>query len=113
MGLFDKFKNGLFKTAQQLTGNLQGVPVKGNDQNYPSKLIERVRRTVLVRADVGAATAVSIVESGRKLLKMKRLWMADVILANHLRKALLERLLKVHISSTVFRNLPSFFNWWG
>ncbi len=87
MGLFDKFKNGLFKTAQQLTSGLETV-LKGGPA-ISRQALEALEET-LVRADMGAPTARAIIheveESAKKDTTHK------VHLANHLRKAILGKL---------------------
>jgi fused signal recognition particle receptor len=95
MGLFDKFKNGLFKTAQQLAGNLQSL-LQGIPQLSKQTLKELEEG--LVRADMGAATAKAIVQEVEAAVKNDRSSDPGSI-AQHLRKAVLEKLLKVHIVS--------------
>ena len=95
MGLFDKFKSGLFKTAQQLAGNLETL-LKGTTQLSKTTLSELEER--LVRADLGSSASSSIVKEVEEAVKNEPT-LDNVILANHLRKVLLEKLLKVHVSA--------------
>lgn len=95
MGLFDKFKSGLFKTAQQLTGNLQSL-LQGIPQLSKQTLKELEEG--LVRADMGAATAKAIVQEVETAVKNERVSDPGSITL-HLRKAVLEKLLKVHVVS--------------
>jgi fused signal recognition particle receptor len=91
MGLFDKFKNGLLKTAQQLKGNLQSI-IPGIRQLSQQNL--REMEEGLVRADVGSATAKSIVKEVETAVQ-KEPSFDNLILSRYLRKAVLEKLLKV------------------
>jgi fused signal recognition particle receptor len=98
MGLFDKFKSGLFKTAQQLTGNLESL-LKGT--HSLSKQTLNDLEEGLVKADVGGSAAKAIVKEVEEAVKSEPS-LDNVLLTQQLRKAVLERLLKVHISV----NLP-------
>ncbi len=98
MGLFDKFKNGLFKTAQQLAGNLETL-LTGATQLSNATIDELEER--LVKADVGTATAAAIVKEVKESVKNEPA-LDNVILANHLRKSVLGKLSKVHVAA----NLP-------
>ncbi|HXL73605.1 MAG TPA: signal recognition particle receptor subunit alpha, partial [bacterium] len=95
MSLFNKFKNGLLKTAQQLTGNLQSF-LQGTAQLSKQTLNELEEG--LVRADMGSATAQAIVKEVEVSVKSDT-GSAPVSIADHLRKAVLKRLLKVYVSS--------------
>ena len=94
MGLFDKFKNGLLKTAQQLTGNLQSF-LQGTTQLSKQTLKELEEG--LVRADVGSMTARAIAKEVETAVKNDTT-SERVSVVQHLRKAVLEKLLKVHVS---------------
>src|SRR5258708_26105672 len=90
MGLLEKFKNGLKKTAQQLTDNLDSL-LKG-----PVKLSEATLDQMeesLVACDMGAETAQAIVREVEEAMKKER--EADSgLLVRHLREAVFKRLLK-------------------
>ena len=92
MGLFDKFKNGLRKTAQQLTAPLESL-LKGTRQLPEAALGELEER--LVATDMGTLTAQSIIqeikESARKEGKLD-----PASLTPLLRKSILQRLSKAH-----------------
>lgn len=66
MGLFDKFKNGLRKTAQQLTAPLE-IFLKGQEALSDATLRELEER--LVATDMGSATAQAIVEEISEAVK--------------------------------------------
>jgi fused signal recognition particle receptor len=90
MGLFDKFRNGLRKTAQQLSAPLENF-FKGSAQLSEATLVELEEK--LVRADIGSVTAKAITleirESFRKNDKESFSGFADL-----LRKAILQRISK-------------------
>jgi fused signal recognition particle receptor len=94
MGLFDKFKNGLLKTAQQLTGNLQSF-LQGTTQLSKQTLKELEEG--LVRADVGSMTARAIAKEVETSVKNDTT-SESISVVQHLRKAVLEKLLKVYVS---------------
>ncbi len=95
MGLFDKFKNGLLKTAQQLTGNLQSL-LQGTSELSKQNLKDLEEG--LVASDMGSATAREIIQKVEMAIKTERMSNPES-LALHLRKAVLERLLKIHVVS--------------
>ncbi len=66
MGLFDKFKNGLRKTAQQLTAPLESF-LKRPEALSSATLQELEER--LVAADMGAATAQAIIKETVEAVK--------------------------------------------
>lgn len=90
MGLFDKFRSGLRKTAQQLAAPLEAL-LKGSSQVSPAAMEELEER--LVAADLGPATAQAIrkeVEEG-----VHQEGKADTgALTRHLRNAVMQRLSK-------------------
>ena len=90
MGLFDKIKSGLRKTAQQLTGNLDSL-LKGSlklSAEYLEAMEER-----LVASDMGTDTAQAITREVAESMKTEE--RADPsTLARHLREAVAKRLLK-------------------
>jgi fused signal recognition particle receptor len=93
MGLFDKIKNSLWKTAQQLTSNLDSL-VKGSLKLSEESLLEMEER--LVAADVGVETAQAIVREVGEAMKSAE--KADSMTLSHqLREAILKRLLKTHV----------------
>jgi fused signal recognition particle receptor len=94
MSLFDKFKNGLLKTAHQLTENLQSF-LQGTTQLSKKTLSELEEN--LVRADMGSATARAIVKEVEASVKSDKA-SNPVSIAQHLRAAVLEKLLKVQSS---------------
>lgn len=90
MGLFDKFKNGLRKTAQQLTANLDSLlsGPSGLSREVLDQMEER-----LVAADVGIPTAQAIVKEVEEAMRKER--QADpVLLSRCLREAVSKRLSK-------------------
>ncbi len=90
MGLFDKFRNGLRKTAQQLTANLDSV-LRGAPKLSQSTLDEMEER--LVSVDMGAATAQAIIQEIQEKLKSEEKPSPET-LALYLREAVFQRLLK-------------------
>jgi fused signal recognition particle receptor len=92
MGLFEKFRNGLRKTAQQLTINLETI-LKGTEGFSQEALREVEER--LIRADLGAATAKALVQEVREKAKGETKPTVET-LSRHLREAVFQRLLKVH-----------------
>jgi fused signal recognition particle receptor len=91
MGLFDKFKSGLFKTAQQLTGNLETL-LKGS-----AKLSKETLREVeecLVKTDMGAVTAKAVVRELEESVKTEPA-VDGAVLSKHLREAVSRRFSKV------------------
>src|SRR5437773_1216080 len=90
MGLFEKFKNGLKKTAQQLTGNLDSL-FKGSVK-LSGATLERMEES-LVACDMGTETAQAIVREVEEAMKGEEKSDSG-LLARHLREAVLKRLLK-------------------
>lgn len=88
MGLFDKFKNGLFKTAEQLTAGLGSVLQGGSTVSRQS--LDELEE-ILVRADVGSPTAKAIVKEVGESVK-RDVSSSDNLLKSHLRKAILGKL---------------------
>ena len=90
MGIFDKFKNGLRKTAQQLTAPL-GTILKGQEQLSEAALGELEEK--LVAADMGAVTAQAVIREIREAVRKEG--KADsVALSRQLRNAVSQRLSK-------------------
>src|ERR1051325_3615651 len=99
MGLFEKFKNGLRKTAQQLTSNLDSV-LKGSVKLSDATLEEMEER--LVAADMGTASAHAIV--GEVKGRIRRDEKVDPsVLSSHLREAVSKRLLKAFTPGSLAR----------
>src|SRR5580658_2143397 len=92
MGLFDKFKNGLRKTAQQLTANLDSV-LRGSTKLAQGTLDEMEER--LVSVDMGAATAQAIVREVQERLKNEPKASLQIP-AYYLREAVFQRLFKAY-----------------
>ena len=92
MGLFDKFKNGLRKTAQQITGNLESL-LKGGAKLSDSSRAQLEER--LLAADVGASTAQDILREVETDLQ-KNGGEDPTALLKSLREAVLSRLLKAY-----------------
>src|SRR6266481_3246153 len=92
MGLFDKIKNGLKKTAQQLTGNLETL-LKGSVK-LSGATLEQIEES-LVACDMGAETAQSVVREVEEGMKKEEKADSD-LLTRHLRAAVLKRLLKTN-----------------
>ncbi len=92
MGLFDKFRNGLRKTAQQLTANLDSV-LRGTAKLSQSTLDEMEER--LVSIDMGATTAQAIIREVQEKLKSEREPSPET-LAHYLREAVYLRLFKAY-----------------
>ncbi|HUO57343.1 MAG TPA: signal recognition particle-docking protein FtsY [bacterium] len=90
MGLFDKFKNGLRKTAQQITGNLETL-LKGGARLTAESRAELEER--LLAADVGAVTAQAIIREVEENLQKTGSGQSAALL-KPLREALLSHLLK-------------------
>ncbi len=90
MGLFDKIKAGLRKTAEQLTSDL-GSLWKGSSELSLEALEKMEER--LVAADVGALTAKELALEVGQALK-GQLKSDPATLSLHLREAVLRRLLK-------------------
>jgi fused signal recognition particle receptor len=90
MGLFDKFKNGLRKTALQLTSDLDSL-WRGSARLSKETLDEMEER--LVAADMGSSTAGSIVREVEESVKGERPDDA-FLLSRCLREAISKRLLK-------------------
>ncbi len=94
MGLFEKFKNGLFKTAQQLTDDL-GTLLKGT-----TKLSKEALKEVeecLVKTDMGAATAKVVIREVEESVKAEPA-VDGAVLSRHLREAVSRRFSKTHSS---------------
>ena len=92
MGLFDKFKNGLQKTAQRLTAPLESF-LRGSETLSNATLKELEER--LVATDMGAPTAQAIImEVGEAVRKEGKADSAN--LARQLRGAISRRLLKAY-----------------
>jgi fused signal recognition particle receptor len=89
MGLFEKFKNGLKKTAQQLTTNLDSL-LKGAAKLSPEAMTEMEER--LVAADVGVETAQAIVREVQEGLQ----GVDAPSLSGRLREAIAKRLLAAY-----------------
>ena len=92
MGLLDKLKQGLKKTAQQLTANLAPL-FNGGPSLSPEALREMEEGLVL--ADVGAATAQQIVKEVQEKLKGAET-RDPAIVTSYLREAVSQRLLKAY-----------------
>jgi fused signal recognition particle receptor len=92
MGLFDQFRNGLRKTAQQLTANLDSI-LRGSTKLTQSVLDEMEER--LVTVDVGAVAAQTIVLEVQEQLKTEAKPSAE-ILTQYLREAVFKRLLRAY-----------------
>lgn len=92
MGLFEKFRAGLRKTAQQLTANLDSL-LQGGASLSAESLGEMEER--LVSADVGAETAQALVQEVQENLKGGK-ESHPTALSRHLREAVLKRLLRAH-----------------
>jgi fused signal recognition particle receptor len=92
MGLFDKFRNGLRKTAQQLTANLDSV-LRGSTKLAQGTLDEMEER--LVSVDMGAATAQAIVWEVQERLKNEPKASLQIP-AYYLREAVFQRLFKAY-----------------
>ncbi len=90
MGLFEKFKNGLFKTAQQLTGNLEIF--LGGSEKLSKETLEEIEER-LVKTDMGTATAQALIADIRESMKREPLT-DSATLSRHLREAVSNRLLK-------------------
>jgi len=69
MGLFDRFKSALRKTADALGGGLARL-LRG--RRIDEALLEEVEETLL-RADVGVATTTALIEALRRAWKEKRI----------------------------------------
>jgi fused signal recognition particle receptor len=69
MGLFEKFKIGLKKTAQQLTGNLESL-LKGSVKLSEATL-EQMEES-LVACDMGTETAQAIVREVEEGMKREQ-----------------------------------------
>jgi fused signal recognition particle receptor len=92
MGLFEKLRGSLSKTAQQLTANL-GSLIKGYAKLSDESLAEMEER--LVASDMGTATAKAVVEEVKESMKQEE--KADpAILSRRLREAISKRLLKAN-----------------
>jgi fused signal recognition particle receptor len=92
MGLFDKFKSGLRKTAQQITANIDSL-FKDSAKLSDEQLQEIEER--LVASDVGVQTAQAIVREVKEgIQKDGRVEPAAITLK--LREAVIKRLLKTH-----------------
>jgi fused signal recognition particle receptor len=92
MGLFDKFRNGLRKTAQQLTENLGSV-LRGSAKLAQKDLDEMEER--LVAVDMGAVTAQAIVREVQERLKTESQTSPEN-LTHYLREAVFKRLFKAY-----------------
>jgi fused signal recognition particle receptor len=90
MSLFDKFRSGLRKTAQQLTANLDSI-LRGSTKLSQSTLDEMEER--LVSVDMGASTSQSIVREIQEQLKSEANPSRET-LALYLREAVFQRLFK-------------------
>ncbi len=90
MGLFEKFKNGLKKTAQQISGNLESL-LKGSVKLSEATLAQMEES--LVACDMGSETAQAIVREVEEAMKREEKADSD-LLVRHLREAVLKRLLK-------------------
>ncbi len=66
MGLFDKFRNGLRKTAQQLTASLGSA--SGGSAKLTQSVLDEMEEG-LVAVDMGAVTAQAIVREVQEQLK--------------------------------------------
>lgn len=92
MGLFEKFKIGLKKTAQQLTSNLEGL-FKGTSSFSQEILAEIEDR--LIAADVGVGTAQSILLDAQKRLKEAQISDPRAF-SKFLREAVYQKLLRAN-----------------
>lgn len=92
MGLFDKFKNGLRKTAQQLTAPLDAL-FKGSGQISEAALGDLEER--LVVTDMGTATARAVIQEIRETAA-KEGKVDSAALTQYLRDSVFRRLSKVH-----------------
>ncbi len=92
MGLFEKIKNGLRKTAEQLTGNMETL-FKGSLKLSDSAMEELEER--LVAADVGTATSQAIVREVGESMRVET-EVNPAVLTRHLREAVAKRLLKAN-----------------
>ncbi|HEY5038346.1 MAG TPA: signal recognition particle-docking protein FtsY [bacterium] len=97
MSLFEKFKNGLFKTAQQLTANLDSL-LKGSAKLSESMVGEMEER--LVAADMGVETAQAILREVQDSLRGVGTIDSDVF-SRHLRETISRRFLKANIPWTL------------
>jgi len=94
MGLFEKFKNGLFKTARQLTSDLETL-LKGTTKLSQEALSEI--EECLVKTDMGAVTAKAVIREVEESVKMEAV-VDGTVLSRHLREAISRRLSKTHSS---------------
>jgi len=92
MGLFEKIRNGLKKTAQQLTGHLDSV-FKGSAGLSKEKVQELEEG--LVAIDIGAATARALLGEVQEKLKGES-EPGPEALSRYLREGVFQRLLKAH-----------------
>ena len=93
MGFFDKLKNGLFKTAQKITENLESV-LRGS--NRLSEEAAREMEERLVAADMGVETARGLLKEVRESLLKEPGKGEPGLFSKHLRRAILAKFSKIY-----------------
>ena len=94
MGLFDKFRSGLKKTAQQLTDRMDSL--FKDPAALPSEVSLEEMEEKLVSVDMGAATAKAVVREAADRMRREG-GKNPSLFTRNLREALLERLSKSRV----------------